>query len=460
MLGVLLLPLCACHPKIVSLLPVLTEEGEVIIYLQPVPQDPRNLRFTLRAVAVTQDASEIPLTLSLREIRSEKPSRQRLLATGRLPAGSYSGLSFSIKSASAPGEEGGTALQIAEEAVRVGFPIRIERRKGTVLWLEFKPSESIREGHRFAPSFTIIAPHTPVFRLLGYITNTKSNNVTVFDKRLRQVVAVIPTGEAPTGMALDPASRRCYVALSKGNAIDVIDMVGTSVVNQIPLNAGDAPRELALTSDGRTLISTNAGSNSVSFIDTAALIEESRLNVGEGPTAIRLTPSGKRAYVFNTLSNTISVLDVAARSLAATLSTEQGPRMGDFNRRGDRLYVIHEWSPYLLVLDPVSSKILKRVFIGMGMSSLKVDRRTDFVYMSMRGDPMAQESDPLSLIPTPAIDAGGTVRTMTIDDEENLLYLLTPERKTVRIVSLTSRNVVSEIEGGEDPYWVAVVAER
>lgn len=455
-----LVVLAACQTKIPAIPPPLTQEGKLIVYLQPVPDVVHRLRFALGAAGAAKDDSVLPIPLLLPEIQPSQLDRQRLLSSAALPPGEYSGLSLTILNASLTGEQGEAALQVSADPLHVELPFRIARRRATVLWLVFRPAESVREGFRFVPSFALFEPSKPVLALTGYVTNTASNDITVFDKRLRQVVGAIVTGRGPKGMVLDRRARQAYAALSAEDAIEVIDVKATSVVSRIPLNTGDEPQELALTPDGRTLIATNAGSDTVSFIDPSSLTELSRVQVGEGPTAILLDPAGRRAYVLNTLSSSVSVLDVASGAVVATLAVEQSPQRADFNRRGDRLYVVHAWSPYLVLLDPLSLATRERFFIGMGMTSVEVHPRTDLIYLALRDTPTVQETDPFSLTPIPSFPVNGTVRNMTIDEEENNLLLVVPERRALRLVDLTARKVLSDIDVGEDPYWVAVMGER
>jgi YVTN family beta-propeller protein len=78
----------------------------------------------------------------------------------------------------------------------------------------------------------------------------------VFDKKAAQVTGVIPVGRGPSGMALDQRSRRLYVANSGDNEILVADILANQVTNKIRLTSGDRPLDLALTPDGKTLLSS------------------------------------------------------------------------------------------------------------------------------------------------------------------------------------------------------------
>jgi len=457
-----LLFLLACQASLSRLRPPLEEEGEVFLYLQPFPQEADRLRFTIENIsAVSGDGREIPLEIRLRELKSSETRRQRLLAHGQLPPGVYVGISFRIKKAILKVEDGEADLLVPDVPVRTDFPFTVIRKRAYVVSLTFNYGESVSRGISFNPVFSAFTPAKPIISLAGYVSNTGSNNITVFDKRLGQVVGVIATGRGPAGMALDQRLRRVYVALSGEDAITVIDVTGGEIINKVRLSQGDRPQEMAITPDGKFLLTVNAGSNTVSFIDALSFFELGRVNVGNGPHSILIDPNtGRRAYVFNTLSGTISVLDIPNRGIVATLSTDPGPLRGNFNRRGDRLYVIHELTHYLTVIDPSSLSTLRRFQVRIGMNSIKVDNRTDLVFLGRKNDVIVEVYDPLSFVPVDIIRTGGTIAYMTIDGEENNLYLVNEDKKSLLVNNLVGKRTIHEIDVGDEPYWVVVMGER
>jgi YVTN family beta-propeller protein len=450
-----------CQAAISSFRPPLGEEGEIYLYLQPYPQEAERLRFSIEGIsAVSADGREFPLEISLREIRAKDARRQRLLASGRVPPGSYIGLSFKVKKAILKVEDGEADLLVPEVPVRTEFPFSVIRKKAYVILLSFKYRESISGGFSFSPVFSPFIPARPIISLAGYVSNTISHNIAVFDKQLGQVVGMIATGKGPAGLALDQRSRRVYVAVSGDDEIEVIDITGGELINAIKLSAGDRPQELVLTPDGKVLLSLNTGTNTVSFIDPSSLFELSRVNVGMGPRSILIDSRGRRAYVFNTVAGTISVLDIANRAVITTFSTDPGPLRGQFNRREDNLYVIHELSSYLTVVDPISFRILKRFSIGPGLNFIKVDTRTDLVYLSRKSDPIVGVYNPLSFVSVDFVQTDGTVDCMAIDGDENNLYLVNSDVKSLMVSNLVRKKIVSEMDVGEGPYWVTVMGER
>jgi YVTN family beta-propeller protein len=453
--------LVGCQGKFLQLKPVLTEEGEVFLYIQPFPQEADRLRFTIDEIsAISSDGKEYPISFNLHELKGREMKRQRLLGSVRLPPGTYLGLTLKVTKAFLRGEEGEAALLVPEAPERMNFHFNVIRTKAYLISMTFKYAESISRGFNFNPVFSLSIPAKPINELVGYVTNYDSNNITVFDKSSGQAVAVIATGRRPAGMALDQTRRRAYVAISGDDTIDFIDVTQGDIINRIRLNTGDRPQEIALTPDGNTLLSVNTGSNKVSFINPISLLELSRIDVGNGPNSVLIDSTGRRAFVFNYLSSTISVIDVPNKAIITTISTDPGPLRGQFNRRGDRLYVIHELSSYLTVIDPASLTVLRRFSVRLGMNSIKVDTKTDLVYLGRKNDIVVEAYDPNSFVPVDSIRTGGNITYMTIDGEVNNLHFLSSEKKTLMIARLVSKKVITEMDVGESPYWVTMMGER
>jgi YVTN family beta-propeller protein len=274
------------------------------------------------------------------------------------------------------------------------------------------------------------------------------------------VVDSIATGGGPKGIVLDLRRRRAYVAVSGDNAVEVYDLVTGRFISRIQLNFGDHPTELAITPDGRTLVSANYASNTVSIIDAIAMFQLQRIRVGEGPTSVVVDPSGFKAFVMNSLSSTVSVVDLTQRTVIVTISVQGSPLRGAFNRPGNRLFVISENSPNLQVIDPSQYRVIEKIFIGMGAASIVDDLRTGLVLVGNKFAGEITIVDPLSSMSMDTIPLRGNAAFMTIDRQENTLFIVTPGRRKLLKINLTSKKTMGEIEVREGAYAVVVVGER
>jgi DNA-binding beta-propeller fold protein YncE len=436
-------------------------DGTVALYLQPIPSEAARLTFSLDSVsAVAANGSEYPLKLRVKQAGQAETTRQRLLASGSVPPGSYVGFAFTVRQAALKGEPREVALVVPGGPVRLDVPFAVTGQQGVTFWLALKYQEPVTGGLGFSPLFSAVAPPRPIADHAGFVSNSVSNTITVFDKHLLQAVAVIDTCAGPAGMAFDERRRRVYVACSKDDEIQAIDVATGDVIERTRTSPGDRPREIALAADGSTLLSVNPGSGSVSFFDAASLTRKERVDVGSGPGSVLIDPSGRRAFVFNALSSSISVIDIPSRSVVGSLSTDSGPLRGQFNARGDRLYVIHDRSPYMTVVDPRQLTTVTRARLRIGVSAIAVDRVRDLVCIGGSNDSTIEFYDPNALMPLYSMRTRSGVVHLTIDAAENSLYMVSPDRQSIVVGRLADRKVVSEIDVGDGPYWVALAGEK
>ena len=455
------LTLVACAaPRPPATRPVQTGQGGLWLYLRPPAGDAARLAFEIGAIrALGADGDSVELTVGLSSLGGGL-DRERLLALGGLPPGRYRGLELSVISASVAAGRGRADLLVPDSPVLTDVDFTVRRRGGTVLSLELRYREPVGAGFEFRPDLVAAVPAQPAVDLIGLVASRGADTVSMFNKISGQVFAVVPTGKAPGGIALDQLRRRAYVAVSGEDAVEVIDLQQAAVIERLQLGSGDAPEELVLTRDGRTLLAVNRGSSTVSFIDVAGPVEIDRLAVGNGPGSLLLDPIRERVYVFSTLSDTISVLDLARRASVATLATDAQPLRGAFNRAGDRLYVIHRSSPYFTVVDPVTLSTLNRVYTGTGATALTVDPRTDRIQLARIGSGTIDIYDPLTLLPVDFIAVAGDVEHMVIDEDNNDLHLVTPRSATVRVMRLGNQQERTAIDVGTAPFRIALMGER
>lgn len=439
----------------------LDDEGGLYVYLQPLAAEAGRLRVTLESIAALPlEGGERPLALLVRELSSPDLRRQRLLAAGPLPAGPYSGFVVRVKAASLRVEGGEAALVVPEAPTRIDFKFTVRRGEAGVIAFVLDNAGSVKAGSRFSPTFSVHSPERPAVGVMGFVANSRSNDVSVFDKKSLQVFDVIATGRRPSGLALDQRDRRLYVALAGDDAVDVIDVPAGKILERVRLTAGDEPVELALTPDGTTVLSANRGSNTVSVIDAPTRFEVTKLRVGAGPRSVIIERNGRRAFVFNTISNTVSVIDVLSRSVFGSIPTDPGPVRGQFNRRGDRLYVIHEAASYVTAINLTTLSVTGRFPVRSPMNAIKVDPSTDFVYMAERRGFGVGVYDPFSFAPVDFLQTAGEVAHIATDGEDNTLYLVEFDANRVLVSERIRKRPVGALDVGDGPAWISVMGEN
>jgi len=73
----------------------------------------------------------------------------------------------------------------------------------------------------------------------AYVSNNGSDTVTVVDTATNTVIAVIPVGDRPRGLAVTADGARVFVANEGDNTVSVISTASNTVVATVPV--GRAP---------------------------------------------------------------------------------------------------------------------------------------------------------------------------------------------------------------------------
>jgi YVTN family beta-propeller protein len=132
-----------------------------------------------------------------------------------------------------------------------------------------------------------------------------TGTVSVVDTVRRAVVAEIPVGLHPSGMALDAAANRLYVANAHSDTVSVIDTAANQVISTLHVGIrpgaliGSTPNALALSSGGNTLYVADGSNNAIAVVDPNDEKKPVKglIPTGWFPSAVALSASGNQIYV-------------------------------------------------------------------------------------------------------------------------------------------------------------------
>src|SRR5262249_15558876 len=153
----------------------------------------------------------------------------------------------------------------------------------------------------------------------AYVTNSGSGAVLVIDTATNTVVATVPVGLGPDGVAITPDGTHAYVT---GSPISVIDTATNTVVATVPVPVGRLPLGVVTTPACTHAYVTIGGggiNGIVSVIDTATNTVVATVPVGVRPIGVAITPDGTHAYVANSFSGAVSVIATATNTVVATV---------------------------------------------------------------------------------------------------------------------------------------------
>ena len=163
----------------------------------------------------------------------------------------------------------------------------------------------------------------PAYREYAYVTNGKSNTVSVINLRTFEPAKTIAVGLNPTGVAANSKTNEIYVVNSGSNNVSVIDAETNTVTATIGVHG--RPYFIDVSEDGKRAYVANSGSANVSVINLEKRVVVGNIRVGSGPGLARVSPDGETVVVSNRDDNTVSLIDTKLLRVRATLPVCQQP---------------------------------------------------------------------------------------------------------------------------------------
>ena len=126
-----------------------------------------------------------------------------------------------------------------------------------------------------------LTDYGPAYREYAYVTNGKSNTVSVIDLRTFALAKTIQVGSEPTGIAANNKKNEIYVVNTGSNNVSVINAESNTIVATIGVHG--RPYFIDVAGDGKRAYVANSGSSNVSVIDLERRQVIGNVRVGAAP---------------------------------------------------------------------------------------------------------------------------------------------------------------------------------
>jgi YVTN family beta-propeller protein len=221
----------------------------------------------------------------------------------------------------------------------------------------------------------------------AYITNMDGGTVTVVDVSTNSVIARVPVGMSPYGVAVSPDGDRAYIACMGGEGgIYVIDTVTNTVSDIIE---GIYATTLALNPDGSVIYAVSFDDGTLTAIDPASHEVIRVSETGPSPFGIAMKPDGTRIYVTSTVEGDMKVFDAVSLTLIDTIPIAgTGNALWDVEVSPDGAfaYVVSSESCQLSVVDTGTNAVMDSAYFmperDLGRCNLAVSPDGSRIYIS------------------------------------------------------------------------------
>jgi YVTN family beta-propeller protein len=269
-------------------------------------------------------------------------------------------------------------------------------------------------------------------------------------------------------LTYDNVGHRLFI--TRGSHVMVADAVTLKVTGDIPDLSGI--HGVALAQElGRGFVS-NGGDNTVTIFDLKTLKKLDSVKVGERPDAILYEPFSKRVFTFNARGQNSTAIDAASGKVVGTIPLGGKPEFPASDGQGklyvniedksqiaqvdvSKLTVLNTWpvapcqepsalaidvehhrlfagcdNKMMAVVDSDSGKVVTTVPIGEGVDAGRFNPKTQEIFMSCGEGVLTvvHEDSPDKYTVRQNLATAKGARTMAMDKENNVVYLVTAQR--------------------------------
>jgi len=228
----------------------------------------------------------------------------------------------------------------------------------------------------------------PVAAAELFVTNTKSDSVSIIDTDTLEVVGTIPLGKGkPNRIVFRPDGRVAWVVYDTSRDLGVIDAEARTLVRRVKI--GGNPYNLAFTPDGRHLLvldwSSDTSEDEVIFYDLTAEKIDGRVEVSTWPAHSVFSRDAKLVYVSGETAGDVTVIDVAARTIVTRIVHGGGDAMGlALTADGSTLYAAAGENRAILKIDTATHKTVGQIALPGIVHEATLTLDGKFLYTTLR----------------------------------------------------------------------------
>jgi YVTN family beta-propeller protein len=293
-----------------------------------------------------------------------------------------------------------------------------------------------------------------------YITNTKSDSISVIDTNTFEVVGTIPLGRGkPNRVVFHPDGKTAWVVYDKSHDLGVVDAETRKLVRRVKI--GGNPYNLNFTPDGRHLLvldwASDTSTDEVIFYDLGAQKIDGRVEVSTWPAHSAFSRDGRLLYVSGETAGDLTVIDVARREVVARHVHGGGDAMGvALTADGKFVYAAAGENKAVLKIDTATNKPVATITLPgvVHEATLTLDGR--FLYTTLRRANRIVVVDTAADRIVASIPQKGYPDLVTMEPSGRYALVTNRWADLVSVIDLTTHTQVRTIAVGKAPHGMAL----
>jgi YVTN family beta-propeller protein len=267
------------------------------------------------------------------------------------------------------------------------------------------------------------------------VLNKEDATLVIINPSDGKILGTVPTGQGPHELVVSTDGKHAFASNygtgpAPGNTISMIDIAAQKEVRRVDVSPLRRPHGLAFangklyfsaeanrkiarydpaadkvdwefetglngthmvlpTPDGKTLLTSNIGSNSVSIIQQGndGAWTQTVVATGKGPEGIDVSADGKTVWSAHSQDGGVSVIDVATKKVLHTIDagTKRSNRI-KLTPDGKFALISDLEAGDLVVLDTATRKEVKRLALGRMPEGILIPPGSTVAYVAVNGD--------------------------------------------------------------------------
>lgn len=295
-----------------------------------------------------------------------------------------------------------------------------------------------------------------------FVSNEKSNTISVVDGGKMQVIATIKVGRRPRGITFNRDMTRIFVCVGDDNRIDVIDLATQKVVDRMP--SGPDPELFVLEPQGRLLYIANEDDNMVSVLDTDTKKIVGEIQVGVEPEGMGISPDGKFLVNTSETTNMAHFIDTASHKIVDNVLVDARPRVAQFTGDGRFVWVSAEVGGTVSVIDTATRKVVHKIgFAVQGVPreaiqpvGIQMTRDGQRAFVALGPANRVAEIDARTYEVKRYHLVGQRVWNLALSPDEKRLYTTNGVSNDMSILDMERGRVIKSVAVGGAPWGVIV----
>ncbi|PPR46753.1 MAG: hypothetical protein CFH19_01043 [Alphaproteobacteria bacterium MarineAlpha5_Bin9] len=297
---------------------------------------------------------------------------------------------------------------------------------------------------------------------LIFVSNEKTDDLTVIDPDTLEIVTSIPTSERPRDMHFNEDRSLIYVACGDDDVIDIVDISTFTVIGS--LDTGPSPEAFQFSPDYKYIYVSNEEDSTLGVLNVEENAIMDAIPTGAEPEGVLTSKDGSIVYVTSEVADMVHVVDSEGLFVSENIFVGTRPRRLATTADEKELWVSAELSGEMYIIDTASYEVTDIIkFLPPGFRDedvtpvgFRLNKAGTKAYIGLGRanhiaivDVKTREIEDYILV-------GSRAWEVELSKDEKTLYVANGLSDDISIINLENNTVIKSVAVGRVPYKVLI----